>query len=139
MSNTRIPTHSGMGLPSLREVTSLAVVAQPLAVGNVTLNTLATMAAMDNPVTLNASVQLIGTNGAGSIARGVSLKLFRNGVEILITDRYVESVLDGVAVATVMSCHWTDEAPGKNPIYTLVAECTSTTITAVNRRLTGRL
>ena len=133
MAESSFPTGSGFIVPALRKVTSRVLVDAPISdVSDTVLTTAAAIPAVGNPVDIHATCQLVEGAGVGTTVR---LKLFRDGVQLApTTDEYAVDI--GIGETTTVSCHWTDESPGENPVYSLRARGLAAVVTAQNRRLT---
>lgn len=100
------------------------------------LLTLPSIAAHTNPVRIDFTTCIDKPGGA---TRAATFKLFRNGVEINVTDRFQQQVRQAWNEWTV-HMHWVDLAPGNAPVYTILAIADGTDMEAVfNRRATATI
>lgn len=129
---SRKQAHSGVVLPQQRS-TVRATASIAIDADTRTLLTLDAIAVGGEAVEVYATVQLQATADVEAI-----LKLFRDGSEIDVTDRYQQHMTTANQPHTV-GLHWVDLAPGNNPVYSLRAEAdVAGRLTATVRRATAR-
>ena len=100
------------------------------------LLTLPPIAANQNPVHVHFTTGLDRPGGGNRVG---TFKLFRDGLEINVLDRY-EQRLRSTDDEWTTSMHWVDEAPGNTPVYTIMATASGTNYRAhFNRRATATI
>jgi len=100
------------------------------------LLTLPLIAANRNPVHVHFTT---GLDRPGGGSREGTFKLFRDGLEINVLDRY-EQRLRSADDEWTTSMHWVDEAPGNTPVYTIMAIASGNNYRAhFNRRATATI
>ena len=110
------------------------IVIDPIA--DTLLLTLPPIAANKNPVHVHFTT---GLDRLGSGNRVGTFKLFRDGLEVNVLDRY-EQRLRSADDEWTTSMHWVDAAPGNTPVYTIMAIADGTNYRAhFNRRATATI
>ena len=117
---TSMPTMSGRGIPALRRVSArIAAAVNIPQVNPVLLATCAALHAAGSPVIIQATINVTLADTAT-----LSFMLYRGGVEIDATDRWLQHAIN-LDVAEVVHVHWFDATPGVTPIYSLYAQASA--------------
>lgn len=107
---------SGVGAPCVTTLengtTNIDFVAPTL------LLTLAALNAQNQRVVITFSVVLDNATGGN---RQITFFLYRDGVEVSVADRWVQ-LLEATDDNEVLSVCWVDDAPGNQPVYTVLAQ-----------------
>lgn len=132
MPDSRFTSFGGVVIPSQIRVTTRTAAPQVIAAADTTLLTLAALDVANNPVIIEATVELLGAVGD----EVVTFKLFRDGAELVAADRYQVTVENPDLVTVTI--HFADETPGATTrVYSIVAIGATGNVTANNRRATA--
>jgi len=89
-------------------------------VADTTLPTLPSYATAGQAVIIMTSIELFAP-GFGAGEETVTLKLFRDGVEVSSADRYVQVIRGPALFPDVSSPHWVDESTPASAVYSIRA------------------